>query len=1003
MKDLFFYLFFLLGVSIAAAGNTQSVNFKFTDTGNWITVNNSTFTVSNGHLNCVMANQGSSYRGDLRYNADASNVAGSANNNLTLIPTKDVYLAVKFLGDRPNGNVKMEMRQDNNGTLSWFNTQWSGGKADGFVVTQKNNYIYYFKLTKDAGYSSLSSVNIRQINIIIADAVAEPYSYSIDWVATFASLDELEEYENFQDDGVADIDECLAQSVNFNFADARNWITVNNSTFTVSNGNLNCIMANQGTSYRGDLRYNADASNVVGSADNNLTLIPTKDVYLAVKFIGDRPNGNIKMKMRRDNAGTLSWYNTQWNGGNADGNTTTSTGDKIYYFQLTKDAGYSSLSSVNIRQINIIIADSKAEPYSYYVDWIATFASLDDLENYKNTTDDAVEISSRTFVHPGISHKQSDLDRMKAMVNAQIEPYYSSYNDLKNNSLATYNYAVRGSDTCRIIVQDGVNFTSFRNDSKAAYLNAIMWAITGDTRYAQKCVEIFKAWANLTCFQGGGTESLNAGRVAWQIIEAAEIIKNTYSGWSAVDIQKFKDMLVYPGYSNIAKPTSVNNNNGTFYWRVYQGDSGRHGNQDLFGWRTVMALGIFLDNEIMFNRAYNYFTHQTHRADDIPYESGPPTGSSTPTSQTEWLISYPSTTHQTTVPDYGYNGVLDNYILETGQSQESARDQDHAGLGIGMVASLAEIAWNQGYDIYGMYDNRILKGYEWAMRYNVSYLQSYSNQPTAWEPTVASGEFIQFLDRTKRWYSLKVCPYDETGNTASISRGGFLTKKERPIYEMAIAHYGIRAGLPTDSFIWTQRALDINGLEKLGASAGVWHDHLGWGGLTFHRTALMAGDPVHFENGTKTYSLPQIPCTINAVDFDEYVGNGQNHTYYDLSKGNSGNTLRSNVDVDITTDDNNYVIYNTQNGEWVNYTIGISADGNFDFFVRHKTTSSGSKIKIVIDNNQTIQADLPVSSTFTETKIGSIQLLKGCKVMRVYFIGTDNATELSKIFIGLIA
>jgi hypothetical protein len=607
-----------------------------------------------------------------------------------------------------------------------------------------------------------------------------------------------------------------------------------------------------------------------------------------------------------------------------------------------------------------------------------------------------LQISGQNLVHPGISHKKSDLDRMKIMVAAQVEPYYSAYNNLKSNTLAKYDYSVGGRDTCRIIIQDGVNFAAFRNDSKAAYLNALLWAITGDERHAQKCVEIFNAWCNLTCFQGGGTESLNAGRVGWQIIEAAEIIKSTYSGWTAVDIQRFKDMLVYPGYSNTRKPSSVTTNNGTFYWRVYQGDALRHGNQDMFGWRVVMAMGIFLDNQIMFDRAYRYFTKQTHRTDDIAYESGPPRQAAK-TAETEWLISYGIPTLQKTTPDYGYNGVLDYFILETGQSQESARDQDHATLGVGVVASMAEIAWNQGYDIYSMYNSRILKGYEWAMRYNVSYKQSYPDQTSPWEP-VQEIDFIPFLDRTTRWYSLKVSPYNEAGDVNAISRGAFLDKKERPIYEMALAHYNVRVGLPADSTKWTQRALDLSGLETLGPGAGVWHDHLGWGGLSFHRTAWMAGDPVSFASGQSAFALPQIPCTINAVDFDEYVGNGQNHTFFDNTPGNAGNVYRPNTDVDIKSGgDDTFVIYSIEEGEWTAYTFGVPSTGDYDIFIRHKTAEEGAKIKIAIDNMEYDESILPQTAGFEETKVTSVHLSAGVKVMRVFHTGESHATEFSNL------
>jgi len=59
-----------------------------------------------------------------------------------------------------------------------------------------------------------------------------------------------------------------------------------------------------------------------------------------------------------------------------------------------------------------------------------------------------------------------------------------------------------------------------------------MWAITGDTRHADKCVQIFSTWSNITCVTGGGTEALNSGLYIWKMVEAAEIIKSTYSGWA---------------------------------------------------------------------------------------------------------------------------------------------------------------------------------------------------------------------------------------------------------------------------------------------------------------------------------------------------------------------------------------------------------------------------------------------------------------------------------------
>ena len=230
---------------------------------------------------------------------------------------------------------------------------------------------------------------------------------------------------------------------------------------------------------------------------------------------------------------------------------------------------------------------------------------------------------STPFVHPGALFKQSDLDRMKYMVAARIDPWLTSFNELAANSKASYNYSVQGDSSWTIVTRGGTHGPQFESDVTAAYLNSLMWAITGDTRYADKAVEIFNTWSNLTEVTGGGTEALNAGLYAWKLVEAAEIIKSTYTGWAAADLQKFKDMLVYPGYSQTGVPSSVTTNNGTFYWRIYNGDSGRHGNQDIIPFRAMLSMGVFLDNRIMYDRALRYFKGLPHRSDDIPYASGP--------------------------------------------------------------------------------------------------------------------------------------------------------------------------------------------------------------------------------------------------------------------------------------------------------------------------------------------------------------------------------------------
>ena len=67
------------------------------------------------------------------------------------------------------------------------------------------------------------------------------------------------------------------------------------------------------------------------------------------------------------------------------------------------------------------------------------------------------------------------------------------------------------------------------------------------------------------------------------------------------------------------------------------------------------------------------------------------------------------------------NGALPRYVSETGQCQETGRDQGHAQLGLGALCETCEMAWQQGDDLWGALDNRMMKGIEYTAKYNLGY------------------------------------------------------------------------------------------------------------------------------------------------------------------------------------------------------------------------------------------------------------------------------------------
>ncbi|MHA7943861.1 carbohydrate-binding protein [Formosa sp. 3Alg 14/1] len=610
-------------------------------------------------------------------------------------------------------------------------------------------------------------------------------------------------------------------------------------------------------------------------------------------------------------------------------------------------------------------------------------------------------------MHPGLSHKQSDLERMKYMVESQIEPYYESYLSLASDSKSDYDYVVQGNTSMTVLYRDApkTNLAAFESDSRAAYQNALMWYITGDSRHADKAVEIFNAWTGLTYLQHTGTRALTSSLI-YIMLEGAEIIKGTYPGWSESDITKFKDMLVYPGYSNTAVPSDLTTQ-GTWYWRSYLFDYVRAGNQEISAIRACLAMGVFLDNEIMYDRALRYVKGLPHRADDLPYSSGPHTrGKEIGT--TEYQISYDYTIGYD-VEDYGFNGVLTNYIWENGQSQESSRDLWHTWWGEYMLCNIGEIAWSQGTDFWSEADSRLLLGLEFNNKYTVSYVQSYPDQTTAWTPTAESGEFIQRMDRTNRTMSLAISPIYGNDPTR-IYRDRF---NDVAAWELPVGHYVGRGIKAEEDAKWTIRARDksieMNGGYETAPDNG---SYLGYGGLLFRRPNNCYGEPISGfdESQLPDYKMHTIPGTIEAENFDYSVVSGQNRIYNDLDAINSGGQYRMNDGVDIKErSEEGYAITDIKDGEWLTYTVNVPANGTYNISINYASANADGKIKFNMGGTDvTTEVNVPFgapnSTSLTDWKAftvaSDVTLNKGVQALKVLFSGADHAFELNSITIS---
>ena len=331
-----------------------------------------------------------------------------------------------------------------------------------------------------------------------------------------------------------------------------------------------------------------------------------------------------------------------------------------------------------------------------------------------------------TLEHPGVLHNMSSITRMRTIVNRANpnDPAYKAFLLLKADPKAQSDYKLKG-PLKEIKRGDGGTAGIHEPDFQAAYLNALMWVATQEEAHAQKTIQIMVDWANvLERIPEHNDAPLLAGFHAFHLAFALEMVSHTYDKMQQADIDKINKML-----RDIFLP-----------WLNYLYDvpAYTNGNWGLAVTMAYMGLGILWDDVDMYKKAMHFVL-------------------------------------------YGHdNGSFPNYIdMETGQCQESGRDQGHTQLGIGSAGAICEIAYKQGNDLYSIYDNLVMKGYEYTAKYNVGY----NDLP-----------FKTWQDVTGK--------YSNWTTISSVSRGQY-----RSIYGLAYNHYVVRKGL---SMPYTKEMLDKN-------------------------------------------------------------------------------------------------------------------------------------------------------------------------------------------------
>jgi hypothetical protein len=90
-----------------------------------------------------------------------------------------------------------------------------------------------------------------------------------------------------------------------------------------------------------------------------------------------------------------------------------------------------------------------------------------------------------------------------------------------------------------------------------------------------------------------------------------------------------------------------------------------------------------------------------------------------------------------------------------------------------------------------------------------------------------------------------------------------------------------------------------------------------------------------------------LPGTFQAENFDN---GGQNIAWFDTTVGNAYGAYRStDVDIEPTTDGGGYNVAKTKAGEWLEYTVNVTASGTYAFQARVANVGTGATFRVYVD------------------------------------------------------
>ncbi|CDA49906.1 MAG: alginate lyase family protein [Bacteroides stercoris] len=417
-----------------------------------------------------------------------------------------------------------------------------------------------------------------------------------------------------------------------------------------------------------------------------------------------------------------------------------------------------------------------------------------------------------TYDHPCAMFNQADFDRVKKSLDDGTAPQAvkDEFALLKNSrytvpgyTASPLEYIVRGDGTG--ITSDGKeHYQEAMNDAAAAYQMALLWKLTGDSKYADASVKVMNDWVKVCkgIKSNDANQMLAAGAQGYTFANAAEIMRS-YEGWKKADFAKFQEWMVDVFASKNKEFMDKHQNTcDDHYWS----------NWDLVNMCSYLSIGILTENNDMVNFVVNYFYN------------GAGNGC------IKKLI-------QGTFEDPLGSGE------EIAQNQESGRDQGHAMMSVAVTANLCQMAYTllqcnpsvPELDFFAAKDNAVMKMGEYTALFNLRDGNDQLNASGSWWVKASDMPFNEYkycVDCTckdKNHSAVHTVVADDSG------RG-----KLRPGWEIYYNHYAkikkLNGGYKYARLVADKMRPEggVDGNSRYGTNSGAF-DQLGWGTLMLYR------------------------------------------------------------------------------------------------------------------------------------------------------------------------